>query len=103
MSDKRTMTGLWSSLTDEQRASALAYDGPENIGDPAFRTYRLSDELIERCAIRGVDAIAAADPLVGPWVEQAEHERESAKIFARAVLLEAAAAARTDMEPPHGS
>jgi hypothetical protein len=29
----RPMTGLWSTLTDEQKKRILEYDGPENSGD----------------------------------------------------------------------
>jgi hypothetical protein len=32
----RPMTGLFSSLTAEQRKRALAYEGSENHGDPAY-------------------------------------------------------------------
>lgn len=34
----RPMTGFWNTLTDEQKALALAYDGPENIGGEKCRT-----------------------------------------------------------------
>jgi hypothetical protein len=38
------MTGLWATLTAEQRAAALAYDGPDSHGDPDFaRTSTLPD------------------------------------------------------------
>ena len=30
------MTGLWAHLTEDQRARALAYDGPINMGDDRF-------------------------------------------------------------------
>ena len=33
----RPMVGLWSQLTPQQRAAALAYDGPELVGDEQFR------------------------------------------------------------------
>ena len=33
----REMTGLFARLTPEQQVAALAYRGPENHGDPAFR------------------------------------------------------------------
>lgn len=36
----RKMTGLWSTLTAEEKAAVLAYDGPENHGDPAFLAKR---------------------------------------------------------------
>jgi hypothetical protein len=32
----REMTGFFSSLTDEQKRKALAYDGPENCGNEDF-------------------------------------------------------------------
>lgn len=31
---RRQMTGIWSSLTDEQRNLALAYRGDETLGAP---------------------------------------------------------------------
>jgi hypothetical protein len=34
---ERPMTSLFASLSPEQRARVLAYDGPEGHGDPAFR------------------------------------------------------------------
>src|SRR5690606_26937422 len=36
--ESRPMTGFIATLTDEQKAAALAYDGPENHGDAAFIT-----------------------------------------------------------------
>lgn len=33
----RPMTGFFAGLTPAQRVAALAYDGPENHGDPTFR------------------------------------------------------------------
>lgn len=33
----RPMVGLFAQLTPEQQAAALAYDGPENLGDPDFK------------------------------------------------------------------
>lgn len=35
--DERPMTGFLATLTDEQRAAALAYRGPENHGADEFR------------------------------------------------------------------
>lgn len=35
--DERPMTGFLATLTDEQRAAALAYRGPENLGAGEFR------------------------------------------------------------------
>lgn len=32
---RRPVTSFFASLTPEQQAAALAYDGPEDIGDPA--------------------------------------------------------------------
>ena len=32
----RKMTGFWATLSDEQKATALAYEGPETHGDPEF-------------------------------------------------------------------
>jgi hypothetical protein len=34
--ERRPATGLFASLTPDQRRRALSYDGPEGHGDPAF-------------------------------------------------------------------
>jgi hypothetical protein len=39
-SKPRPMTGLWSTLTPEQKARARAYSGSENHGDPKFALKR---------------------------------------------------------------
>jgi hypothetical protein len=48
------MVGFWSQLTDEQKAAALAYRGPENHGDPAFlekREQEISDHEALGCML----------------------------------------------------
>jgi hypothetical protein len=39
------MTGLWSTLSDEQKKSALEYDGPENSGNPELEALRVKKTL----------------------------------------------------------
>ncbi len=34
--ERRPATGLFASLTPDQRRRALSYDGPEGHGDPTF-------------------------------------------------------------------
>ena len=33
---RRKMTGFFATLTAEQQVMALAYDGPEDFGDPTY-------------------------------------------------------------------
>jgi hypothetical protein len=37
-SESRPAVGFFSTLTAEQKKRALAYQGSESLGDPAFRT-----------------------------------------------------------------
>jgi hypothetical protein len=39
-SKTRPMTGLWATLTPEQKARARAHRGPENHGKPGFEFKR---------------------------------------------------------------
>lgn len=41
----RPMTGILATLTDEQRAAVLAYDGDETLGDPAMSRISALGEL----------------------------------------------------------
>jgi hypothetical protein len=39
--------GLFASLTPEQQGAALAYDGPENFGDPEFLNKKVDEKVEE--------------------------------------------------------
>lgn len=51
--DERPMTGFLATLTDEQRAAALAYRGPENLGadderDAASIVAKLAEAVVPK-------------------------------------------------------
>ena len=45
--EPRPMTGLWTHLSPEQQAAALAYDGPENFGPAEPLTAGMRERVVE--------------------------------------------------------
>jgi hypothetical protein len=62
----REMTGLFAQLTDEQKAAALAYNGPENVGTPSplkVGTPKPFDEMTEAELLAGLDELIEPAPV----------------------------------------
>ncbi len=64
MSTKKTLRGLWALLSDEQKAKALAYDGPINFGDERFRR-RTQEEIGMGIRLTGIKPVDPDLPTVG--------------------------------------